>query len=56
MANNWAGLFELKQRNNGNNRSSYTSKQEANAYALGLLQQHKRDLEEGLVDQMERPF
>lgn len=39
-----------------NNRSSYTSKQEANAYALGLLQQHKRELEEGLADEMERPF
>lgn len=57
MANNWAGLFELKQRNNGNNnRRNYTDKQEANAYALSLLQQHKRDLEEGLADQMERPF
>ena len=33
-----------------------TDKQEVNAYALSLLQQHKRDLEEGLADQMERPF
>lgn len=53
----WLKIELEKQRNNGNNnRSSYTSKQEANAYALSLLQQHKRDLEEGLADQMERPF
>lgn len=57
MANNWAGLFELeKQRNNGSNRNAYTSKQEANAYALNLLQQHKRELEEGMADEMEKPF
>ncbi len=52
----WLKIELEKQRNNGNNRSCYTSKQEANAYALSLLQQHKRDLEEGLADQMERPF
>ena len=53
----WLKIELEKQWNNGNNnRSSYTSKQEANNYALGLLQQHKRDLEEGLADQMERPF
>lgn len=53
----WLKIELEKQRNNGNNnRRSYTDKQEANAYALSLLQQHKRDLEEGLADQMERPF
>lgn len=52
---NWA-VKVVKSQENGNNRSSYTSKQEANAYALGLLQQHKRELEEGLADKMERPF
>ena len=30
--------------------------QEANAYALERLQQHKLDLEAGLADQVERPF
>ena len=28
----------------------------ANAYALNLLQQHKRELEEGMADEMEKPF
>lgn len=57
MANNWSGLFELTQNNHGTaNRSNYTSKQEANAYALERLQQHKLDLEAGLADQVERPF
>ena len=35
---------------------TYSSKQEANAYALSLLQQHKRELEEGMANEMERPF
>lgn len=57
MANNWSGLFELTRNNNGTaSRSNYTSKQEANAYALERLQQHKLDLEAGLADQVERPF
>ena len=34
MANNWAGLFELKNENHGNNRTNYSKKQEANNYAL----------------------
>lgn len=38
MANNWAGLFELKDY--GNNRTSYSKKQEANNYAL---EQYIRD-------------
>ena len=49
--------IELTQDNHGNNnRSNYTSKQEANAYAFSLLQQHKRDIEAGILDQMEKPF
>lgn len=57
MANNWSGLFGLTGNNHGTaNRSNYTSKQEANAYALERLQQHKLDLEAGLADQVERPF
>lgn len=52
----WLKIELEKQRNNGSNRNAYTSKQEANAYALNLLQQHKRELEEGMVDEMEKPF
>ena len=52
---NWA-IKIIKSNENGNNRANYTSKQEANEYALGLLQQHKRELEEGLAGEMERPF
>ena len=44
---NWAVKF-LKSQDNGNNRANYTSKQEANDYAFGLLMQHKRELEEGV--------
>ncbi len=52
----WLKIELEKQRNNGSNRNAYTSKQEANAYALNLLQQHKRELEEGMADEVERPF
>lgn len=34
MANNWAGLFELKNEGYGNNRTKNSRKQEANNYAL----------------------
>lgn len=35
MANNWAGLFELKTENSyGNKRTNYSKKQEANNYAF----------------------
>ena len=57
IANNWAGLFELKSGNNNeNSRRNYTSKQEANDYALALLVRHGRELDEGMADQVERPF
>lgn len=52
----WLKIELEKQRNNGSNRNAYTSKQEVNAYALNLLQQHKRELEEGMADEMEKPF
>lgn len=52
---NWAVKF-LKSQDNGNNRANYTSKQEANDYAFGLLMQHKRELEEGVPGAVERPF
>lgn len=57
MANNWAGLFELKTEHNGNqNRKSYLNKQDANAYAFELLMQHKQELESGMAGEMEKPF
>ena len=57
MANNWAGLFELKTEHNGNqNRKSYPNKQDANAYAFELLMQHKQELESGMDGEMEKPF
>lgn len=49
-------VSQIKTAHNGNSRSSYSSKQEVNAYALSLLQQHKRELEEGMANEMERPF
>ena len=52
---NWVIKF-LKTQDNGNNRANYTSKQEANDYAFGLLIQHKRELEEGVPGAVERPF
>lgn len=52
---NWVIKF-IKSQDNGNNRANYTSKQEANEYALGLLMQHKRELEEGMAGEVERPF
>lgn len=38
------------------NRRNYTNKQEANAYALERLMQHKRDIEDGMVGKVEVPF
>ncbi len=51
----WLNI-ELNRQNHENNRNNYTSKQEANAYALDLLQRHKRELEEGMAGEVERPF
>lgn len=57
MANNWAGLFELKTEHNGNqNRKSYPNKQDANTYAFELLMQHKQELESGMDEAVEKPF
>ena len=45
----WLNIELQKQQTYGTaNRNAYTSKQEANAYALERLQQHKLDLEGGL--------
>lgn len=53
----WLNIELQKQKDNeSNRRTNYTSKQEANEYAYDRLQQHRRELEEGMAEQMERPF
>ena len=52
---NWVIKF-LKTQGNGNDRANYTSKQEANEYAIGLLVRHGRELDEGMDGEVERPF
>lgn len=52
---NWL-LIKVKEANNGYNKGNTTTKQEANDYALQLLMQHKRELENGMDDPMEKPF
>ena len=52
---NWVIKF-LKTQGNGNDRANYTSKQEANEYAIGLLVRHGRELDEGMAGEVERPF
>lgn len=54
FANNWAGIFKLKI--DGNNRSNYTSKQEANQYAVEQFIAKRRAKEQGLVGEVEKPF
>ena len=57
IANNWAGLFELKTGHNGNpNRNPYPSKQEANDYALHALQERMEQRRSGLQDELPKPF
>lgn len=56
MANNWAGLFELKTERNGTNRDPYPSKQEANDYALHALQERMEQRRSGLQDELPKPF
>lgn len=57
MANNWAGLFELKTERNGNqNRNHYSSKQEANDYALHALQERMEQRRSGFQEELPKPF
>lgn len=59
IANNWAGLFELKRNGaviQGNTNSSFTSKQEANEYALNQFIRYREARENGLLDEVEKPF
>lgn len=48
--------LEKQKKNAGNSWRSYTSKQEANEYAIDRLREHKRELEEGMAGEVERPF
>lgn len=59
IANNWAGLFKLN--NNGeqiqrSTASSFTSKQEANDYAFSQFVKYREARENGLLDEVEKPF
>lgn len=55
IANNWAGLFELKYGEQVQ-RNAYTSKQEANQYAFNQFVEYREARESGLLDEMEKPF
>lgn len=46
----------IKSEGNGNSRSGYTSKQEANQYAAEMLARHGQELASGMEEQVERPF
>lgn len=56
MANNWAGLFELKTELNGTNRNPYPSKQEANDYAARACAERMQYRRSGLQDELPKPF
>lgn len=45
-----------KEKNYGNNRSSYTSKQEANDYAMQQYLADRARLEQGVHDEVPKPF
>lgn len=59
IANNWAGLFELKQ-NGGQIQNShnpgYCSKQEANQYAFEQFAKYREARDSGLLDEVEKPW
>ena len=48
--------IEIKKRNDEENRRTYTSKQEANEYAINQFIQYRKEREQGLVGEMEMPF
>ena len=52
----WLRIELEKHRNNGNNRSSYTSKQEANDYAMQQYLADRAKLEQGIHDEVQEPF
>lgn len=59
IANNWAGLFELKQHGEQiqrNTASGFTSKQEANNYAFEQFLRDREAREKGMAYEVEKPF
>lgn len=52
----WLKIELEKQTNNGKNRSSYTSKQEANDYAMQQYLADRAKLEQGIHDEIQKPF
>ena len=49
-------ISQVKSFRNGNNRSSYTSKQEANDYAMQQYLADRARLEQGIHDEVPNPF
>lgn len=59
IANNYSGLFELKQNGGqiqNSNHAGYCSKQEANEYALNQFLRYREARDNGLLDEVEKPF
>ncbi len=57
IANNYSGLFPLNEQSNATNRTTHTNtKREANKRAFDVLMQHCREHQEGMDEQVERPF
>ena len=56
IANNWAGLFELKQYGGQIQSGSFASKQEANRYAIEQFVREREAREQGLADEVEKPW
>ena len=52
---NWA-IKIIKSNENGNNRANYTSKQEANDYAMQQYLADRERLEQGIYDEIQKPF
>lgn len=49
-------ISQVKSIRNGSNRSSYTSKQEANDYAMQQYLADRAKLEQGIHDEIPKPF
>lgn len=49
-------ISQVRSIRNGNNRSSYTSKQEANDYAMEQYLADRAKLEQGIHDEIPKPF
>lgn len=53
MASNWSGIFELR---NGKSKNNFTSKQEANDYAMRQFAEECERLDSGISDGIPKPF